>query len=885
MVSEESKRLNELSKDRVCPWRKWGPYLSERAWASVREDYSADGNAWLYSTHDMARSKAFRWGDDGIAGFCDYYQKLIFSIAFWNGKDPILKERLFGLTPLEGNHGEDVKEYYYYLDATPTHSYMKYLYKYPQEEFPYDKLVQENKKRGLNDREYELVDTKIFDNNKYFDCFIEYAKQDPEDLCIRIEIVNAGKDAATIHVVPQLWFRNTWTWSQGTCQAPKISEISNHQDYITLFADASLVQTPKDLSFEYALPSFYLFADPSAKTLFTENETNNQRLWNAPNQRPYVKDGFHEHIIHNKPSINPEKIGSKAGLHYQGIEIPGGKSHVIRLRLTSKLIENPLKDIDTIIKTKKEDADAFYASIQPKNTSQDDLDIQRQAISGMIWSKQFYFYDVDEWLKGDFPQNPPPENRGMIRNGHWTHLNILSVLSMPDKWEYPWFAAWDLAFHTVTFSLVDLVLAKQQLELLFTYHMQHPNGQVPAYEWGFSDLNPPVHAWALWELFQKGKKNNDTENLLFLKNGFMALVRNFSWWINKVDSSGNNFFEGGFLGLDNISVVDRSRPLPNGGHFEQSDGTGWMGFFALKMMRISLELAKHYPGFEELAVHYLEHFMYISAAMESTKQRSIHLWNEEDGFFYDVISYPNDGHVQLKIRSFVGIVPFFAIDFFEEEELKQFPKFYESFTFFFKINPERMEKCTIKIEKEGKNFYLFSMMQISQMKRLLTYVWNPNEFRSEYGLRSLSKYHENHPIDFQGSRVGYEPGESLERIKGGNSNWRGPIWFPTNYLFLDALKTLASIANDSFQVTVPGEAPITLQEMAISLKNRLISLFRKDAKDVRPIHQGMHFYQDDARWKELLLFYEHYHADNGRGLGASHQTGWSGLVANLIDDH
>lgn len=879
MASQEKKRINAPKTDTIQPWKKWGPYVSDRAWGTVREDYSADGDAWRYSTHDMARSMAYRWSEDAIAGWCDQYQTIVFSLAFWNSKDPILKERLFGLNPYEGNHAEDVKEYYFYLDGTPTHSYMKFLYKYPQAAFPYQRLIEENQKRGPHDREFELLDTGVFQDNRYFDIFVEYAKADPEDTIIRVEVCNRGPEAASIHVVPHLLFRNRWSWeAKGFEVKPNIQEGPAGKGFISLYADPSNLPPVENVPFEYKLDPLYLYAASGCEVLFTENESNLQRLYNATNASPYVKDAFHRSIIHKEQGVlNPEREGTKAALHFQG-QIPAGESKILYFRLTPRKEKNPLADAESIINMRKKEADEFYQEIQA-GLPEDDKLIQRQAIAGMLWSKQFFRYDVSRWLRGDDPYPPPPASRAEIRNNHWRHLKANSIISMPDKWEYPWFAAWDLAFHCIALGLVDMDLAKHQLHLLLNYHYQHPNGQIPAYEWGFSDLNPPVQAWAAWRLFcMDGKKDFDFLELMFNK-----LITNFNWWVNKVDKEGNNFFEGGFLGLDNISIIDRSKPLPNGGHFEESDGTGWMGFFALYMMRIALELSrtgKHHFG--ELATVYFEHFVYITYALQGALRRKQGMWDEEDGFMYDVISYPDKSQHRLKIRSFVGIIPFYSFDYLDEEDIEQLPFFRNAFHLFMKEYPDRCQLAVRTIPTNGKKRYIFSLLSPEQMDRAFEKIWDSEEFYSPYGLRSLSKFHERCPYQFGGNTVTYEPGESLERIKGGNSNWRGPVWFPTNFLVLESLIRMQKAFGDNLPIKTP-KGSIPIKQQIDSFRNRLIDLFRKRKSDQkRPAHGDYDIFNTDPYWKDLILFYEHYHGDTGRGLGASHQTGWSGLVAALI---
>ncbi len=798
--THEEKRVNDSLEMKVPIWRKWGAFVSERQWGSVREDYSADGDAWDYFPHDMARSRAYRWGEDAIAGWCDQMQTIVFGLAFWNGKDPILKERHYGLTPNEGNHGEDLKEYFYYLDATPTHSYMKFLYKYPHAEFPYQKLKEENQKRGTHDREYELVDTGIFDEGRYFDIVVEYAKAGPEDTCIRIEIFNRGPQAASLHVLPQLWFRNRWSWNPEEAAIPEIRIGNCSNEFMSLYADPSVLPPPDWISFEYRIPPLYLYGDPATALLFTNNETNNELLWGAQgkNRTPYVKDAFHRAIIGKENCLNPSQTGTKASFHYAELSIVAQGFHVIRLRLTPEMQQNPLLDVDAIIELRKKEADEFYGALHTPEMPDEARKIQRQAYAGMCWGTQFYYYDVRAWLEGDNPKEPPPQARYQMRNAHWTHLHTNHIICMPDKWEYPWFASWDCSFHAVVFSLIDLPFAKKQLKNFFSHLFQHPNGQVPAYEWGFSDTNPPVQAWALWEIYSQEKKQSGSGDHDFLEVCFLKLMNNFGWWVNKVDRLGNNVFEGGFLGLDNISIIDRSKPLAEGGFFEQSDATGWMGFFALSMMKIALELSKTKPLFQSVALVYFEHFVQIAWAMESSQSRPMDLWDEQDGFFYDVILRPNGKHDRLKVRSFVGLIPLFALDFFEEKELQSYPHFYKHFMLFLNHHCKLLGRAITEISMDGTKRYLFSLMTLDQMKRLLQYAWNPDEFLSPFGLRSISKYHEKNPFYFHGNVVGYEPAESLEKIKGGNSNWRGPIWFPTNYLFVSALETLHQAVGGKF---------------------------------------------------------------------------------------
>lgn len=872
MSSKEQLRLTSPYSTKTHPWRTWGPYVSERAWGTVREDYSNSGDAWNYFPHDLARSRAYRWSEDGIAGFCDIYQTTIFSFAFWNEKDPILKERLFGLNPFEGNHGEDVKELYYYLDATPTHSYMKYLYKYPQSAFPYQQLIDENKKRGTYDREFELTDTGIFQDNRYFDIFIEYAKESPHDIAIQVTIWNRGPETAPIHFLPHLFFRNRWSWIDNFKLEAEIKEDTEDEDQVSFLVNPEGLHHTQVLLEDYVMKPFYLIAPRGGETLFTNNDTNEEKLYGVKNKTPYVKDAFHRYIIDKENCVNPEKRGTKSAIHYHA-DIPSGKSVQYCFRISPEKNKKALKEVPLIVKTRQKEADEFYAEIQPPKATKEDCMIQRQAYAGMLWSKQFYRYNVKEWLEGDPTMPPPSQGHKKVRNEHWEHLNADRVMSMPDKWEYPWFAAWDLAFHTVALAGVDMEFAKEQLHLLLDHHYQHPSGQIPAYEWSFDDLNPPVQAWALWRLYcMDGRKD-----LKFLEMCFMKLIVNYSWWVNKVDKKGNNCFEGGFLGLDNISIIDRSMPLLNGGSFEESDGTGWMAFFSLMMVRIALEFAKSKHYFGELATTYLDHFFSIAKAMQTAKGRDIGMWSEEEGLFYDMISYPDGTHKRLNIHSFVSLIPLYAIDYVREEDLKFFPKLHENFHLYLKESPDLLGQYVKEVKVGEETIYLFSLMNENQMAKMFHKIFDPEEFLSSYGLRSLSKYHETNPFIFHNHTVNYEPGESLERIKGGNSNWRGPIWLPTNLLLLDALTKLYRVVGD-----VQYGDSLSLLRMIKTLKNNLIDLFRSDRNHKRPIFGDNEKLQNDPHFKDYLQFYEHYHGDTGRGLGASHQTGWSGVIATII---
>jgi hypothetical protein len=884
----EAKRLAEDAHGKTA-WKRWGPYVSERAWGTVREDYSPHGTAWDYFPHDHARSRAYRWGEDGLAGICDRYQLLVFAVALWNGHDPILKERAFGLVPSEGNHGEDVKEYFFYLDSTPTHSYMKYLYKYPQAAYPYVQLIEENRRRqGNGEPEYEFLDTGIFDDNRYFDVFVEYAKAGPEDLCIRIEVCNRGLEAAPIHILPHLWFRNRWAWEANATPEPSIQVGPQGKGFISLTADDSLAEPLTNLLSPYHLGLRYLYGDAGAQLLFTNNETHAERVWGpwAQSRSPYVKDAFHRHIINGEECVNPKQTGTKACFHYAEVTVPAHDSVVIRLRLTDKKLTNPLTDVDTTVSKRREEADAFYTSIHPPNASEDERQIQRQALAGMLWNKQIYLYDVKVWLHGDNPHWPPPESRHHARNTHWRHLNSQRILSVPDKWEFPWFAAWDLAFHCITLALVDPVFAKEQLWLLLFEQFQHPNGQIPAYEWEFSDLNPPVQAWAIWRVYNMDRQRSGTADRQFLEQCFHKLLLNFTWWVNKVDSEGNNIFEGGFLGLDNITVIDRSHEKPHGAKLEQSDATGWMGMFCLNMMRIALELAKENKVYEALATKFFEHYVYIGVAMKKMGNRNYQLWDETDGFFYDVLRYPNGEFHKFRVRSLVGLIPLYAIERLEEEWIAPFAEFRANLHWFLRNRQDLVQQCVITLTHDGQQVHVLAIMNPEQIRQLLERVWDPNEFRSPYGVRSLSRYHEQYPFLFGNEGVEYEPGESRAMQKGGNSNWRGPVWLPTTFLLIESLRKLRKAYGATFTIEDPTDRTnqVTLDELARGLANSQIRLFTRNEHGERPIHGNTRKFHEDPHWRDCLLFYEHFHADTGRGLGASHQTGWTGLVASLIDE-
>jgi hypothetical protein len=861
--------------------------VSERSWGTVREDYSADGRAWDFLTHDLARSKAYRWGEDGLAGICDRYQILVLALALWNGRDPILKERMFGLSSPEGNHGEDVKEYYFYLDNTPTHSYMKMLYKYPQAGFPYTRLVEENRRRAGRGSEFELLDTGVFDLDRYFDVFVEYAKASPEDICVRIEAFNRGPDEAQLHLLPHLWFRNTWAWTDPSRPEPLITPGAEGTGYISLVADDRATEPPRNLDFEYRLGTRYLYASAGASALFTDNETNAPRVFGswAQSRKPYVKDAFHRFVVNGEPALNPNARGTKACLHYK-CRVGAGQSIPLQLRLTPERLDDPLASVDSVIARRKHEADEFYASLQPLGASEEERAIQRQALAGLLWSKQIYLFDVERWLEGDNPQWPPPESRKHGRNAHWRHLNSMRILSMPDKWEYPWFAAWDLAFHCVTMALVDPQFAKNNLWYLLFEQFQHASGQIPAYEWEFSELNPPVHAWACWRVYQTEKVRTGNADREFLEKCFHKLLINFAWWVNRVDSQGNNVFEGGFLGLDNITLLDRSQRPPGGAILEQSDGTGWMAFFCLYLMRIALELANDNKAYEGLATKFFEHYIYIGAAMKKVGGRDYQLWDEQDGFFYDVLRYPNGELHKFRVRSLVGLIPLFAVEVLRDEQLRDYPRFLSSVDWFIRNRPESVGRACYTETRCGERIHVLSIVDRNQLQRILQRLWDPEEFLSEAGIRSLSKFHWEHPFTFGSSQVRYEPGEGEVKLKGGNSNWRGPIWFPANYLLVEALVRFSEAFGEDFAIAVPrqGCAGITPRMMAKEIAKRLIGLFKRGEDGTRPIYGATERFQRDQHWRDYLLYFEHFHGDNGAGLGASHQTGWTSLVANLIDE-
>ncbi|HEX5111155.1 MAG TPA: hypothetical protein VFV95_22035 [Vicinamibacterales bacterium] len=866
----EQKRLND-ARERKIPWKKWGPYLSERQWGTVREDYSDDGNAWSYFSHDQSRSRAYRWGEDGLAGISDDKQRLCFALALWNGRDPILKERLFGLTNSEGNHGEDVKEYYFYLDSTPTHSYMKYLYKYPQAAYPYGDLVATNGRRSREEMEYELLDTGVFGEDRYFDVFVEYAKPDPEDILIRISVHNRGPEAAVLHVLPTLWFRNTWSWGDGE---PK--------------PVLSLMNAGCINAFHPELGDYALHTENAAEILFTDNESNNVRLWGQANASPYVKDAFHEYLVSGRrDAVNPAHTGTKAAARYE-LTVPAGGSSVVRLRLKSAAAGDAFRAFDAALEGCRKEADEFYERITAPTLDDDQRRVYRQALAGMLWTKQYYYFDLDRWLQEHDSHPMLIEGLGRARNAEWFHMLNSDVISMPDKWEYPWYAAWDLAFHTIALSQVDFDFAKDQLLLMLRNLYAHPNGQIPAYEWNFSDVNPPVHAWATLFLYHMEERLGRGD-IDFLERSFHGLMLNFSWWINRKDPQGRNVFAGGFLGLDNIGIFDRSAPLPTGGFLDQADGTAWMAFYCQNMLEMALLLAESDPRYEDMAFRFLEHFLWITYAMDRIGTHHNEMWDEEDGFFYDLLQLPNGQAMRLKVRSMVGLLPLCASTVLENNA-ERFSRLSELIRLFRKRHPELLRQ----IAPADESFVgyaerrLVSVCNKEKLQRILKYVLDENEFLSPYGIRSLSRYHQAHPFRFslEGHEysVQYLPAESNNGMFGGNSNWRGPIWMPVNMLLVRALLNLYQFYGNDFRVECPTGSGnhLTLFEVARELSRRLTTIFLRDG-DRRPVYGGTRKFQDDPHWRDYILFYEYFHGDNGAGLGASHQTGWTGLVAVALD--
>ncbi len=868
MNNAEQQRITENTQG-IALWHRWGPYLSERQWGTVREDYSPDGDAWGYLPHDHARSRAYRWGEDGLGGICDRHGFLCFAVALWNGCDPILKERLFGLTNSEGNHGEDVKEAYFYLDNVPSHAYMKFLYKYPHAPFPYHELKDINGKRSQLDAEFDLADTGIFDNGRYFDVQIEYAKKCPETIAIRITLTNRGDQPAPLTVLPTLWFRNTWNW--GTEVEPSSIE---KQSANTLYAD------------HQRYGSRFLISNDANEWIFTENETNTERLYDVPNRSPSVKDGFHRYIVNGEnEAVNPAQTGTKAAAVCQYTLEPQ-ESKVIRLWFVENTDDLTLEPaaFDALFTTRQQEADTFYEQITP-DLPPDLRLIQRQAFAGLLWNKQFYHFDVKTWLTGDPNFAPPPASHKTVRNSHWSHVYTSEILSMPDKWEYPWFAAWDTAFHCISFALIDPQFAKYQLLTLLREWYMHPNGQIPAYEWAFSDVNPPVHAWAVMRVYQIEQKSTGKGDRAFLEKAFHKLLLNFTWWVNRKDEYGNNVFEGGFLGLDNIGVFDRNESLPDGSVLEQADGTSWMAMYALNMLIIALELAQENPAYEDVASKFFEHFLFIADAMNKIGLDGTQLWDEEDGFFYDVLHRVTGEQKRLKLRSMVGLTPLFAVMTFEEDVLERFPGFRKRLEWFLEHRPE----WTKGFDRPGESRRrMLSVVRSDKLKRILSRMLDETEFLSPYGLRSLSLAHCEQPysieLDDRIYTCGYEPAESTTRTFGGNSNWRGPIWFPLNYLVIESLQKFDYYYGTDLQIECPTGSGrmMTLWEVSVELSRRLISLFTPDDSGKRACFGEQSRYSDDPHWRDLLLFHEYFHGDNGTGLGASQQTGWTGLVAKLI---
>lgn len=874
----EHKRLDD-SLERYADWKNWGPYLSERAWGTVREDYSENGDAWNYFPHDHARRRAYRWNEDGLGGICNRFQNICLSVALWNERDPILKERLFGVSNSDGNHGEDVKEYYFYLDSTPTHSYMKMLYKYPQVEFPYHLLTEENRRRNRNEFEFELFDAipNAFKENRYFDIFIEYAKVTQDDILCRITAINRGPDAAPIHILPHIWYRNTWSWGYNHYRpelrtygddSHTICSIHRHLGERWWYACASDNQTPL--------------------LLFTENDTNTAHLFNWPNAVPYVKDGIHEAVVRGRiECVNPGREGTKAAAHFKSI-IPPGETFQVWVRYAGRHQDTPFVNFESVFEQRVKDADEFYATVQPKNLSDEERLVQRQAFAGLLWSKQFYHYGVELWLEGDPAQPPPSKLRRRGRNSDWKHLYNLDVLSMPDKWEYPWFAAWDLTFHCLPIALIDPEWAKRQLLLLLREWYMHPNGQVPAYEWAFSDVNPPVHAWAAWRVYKIARNITGRADTIFLERIFHKLLLNFTWWVNRKDAEGKNVFQGGFLGLDNIGVFDRSAPLPDGGHIEQADGTAWMGMYCLNMLAIALELARTKPAYEDVATKFFEHFIYIANAISDIEEDGFCLWDSDDNFFYDMLHFPDGNHTPLKVRSFVGLIPLFAVETLEPDLLEMLPRFKQRMDWFLRYRPHLLRQIAPLLEVGAANRRLLAIADRSKLEHVLKVMFDTTEFLSPYGLRSLSKYHEARPFTYvlNGQRytISYQPAESDSGLFGGNSNWRGPIWFPLNFLMIESLQKYHHYYGDDFKIALPSgsEHHVTLNEAAAELSHRLESIFLRDDDGRQAVFGGNTYFQDDPHWCDYIPFFEYFHGDNGAGLGASHQTGWTALIAKLI---
>jgi hypothetical protein len=869
-TTAESERLEQDRKG-DGHWRRWGPYLSERQWGTVREDYSADGAAWDYLPHDHARSRAYRWGEDGLAGFSDQEQRLCLSLALWNGRDPILKERLFGLTNREGNHGEDVKELYYFLDATPSHSYLKMLYKYPQRPFPYEGLIAENARRGLGGPEYELLDTGVFDDDRYFDIEVEYAKAGPEDILLRITAHNRGPDAAELHLLPQLWFRNTWSWRDGTSRP-----------VLRLASGGVAVSHP-------TLGEYRFKVDGRPEYLFTDNDTNVARLYGTSAPGRFFKDAFHERVVGGRrEAVNPELRGTKVAA-WLPVTVPPHRSTVVRVRLNAGTRHAGFEDFEQVFTRQIREADEFYGEVQRDLTDPDARMVQRQAFAGMIWSKQFFYYDVAEWLAGDLNQPAPPMSHRRGRNSEWRHLNNADIISMPDTWEYPWYAAWDLAFHCIPLAVIDPDFAKHQLVLLTREWYMHPNGQLPAYEWAFGDVNPPVHAWATWRVFQiDRKRRGGAGDLAFLERVFHKLMLNFTWWVNRKDAQGRNVFQGGFLGLDNIGVFDRSAPLPTGGYINQADGTAWMGMYSLNLMRIALELARHNKVYEDIATKFFEHFLHIAEAMTNLGGDGVSLWDDQDQFYYDVLNTPDNQLIPLRVRSMVGLIPLFAVETIDQALLDELPDFAARLRWFLDYRPELARLVSRWHEPGMGDRRLLALVRGHRMKRLLTRMLDETEFLSDYGVRALSKVHDAEPYVFEVMgmplSVRYQPAESDSGLFGGNSNWRGPIWFPVNYLLIESLQKFHHYYSDDFRIECPTGSGryLTLAEVADELTVRMSRIFLRDGSGRRPVFGHSEKLQTDPHFRDHVLFHEYFHGDTGRGVGASHQTGWTGLIAKLL---
>ncbi len=871
-MNAEQKRLQQDVRGTVR-WKQWGPYLAEREWGTVREDYSADGDAWGYLRHDAARSLAYRWGEDGIGGISDDRQILCFGLALWNGRDPFLKERLFGLTGKEGNHGEDVKECYYYLDSTPTHSYMKMLYKYPQAPFPYEQLVEENRRRSRKDPEFEILDTGLFDGGRYFDLFIEYAKFSPSDILIRVTAANRGDASAEIHLIPQIWFRNRWSWAGGT-------------DRPVLRAE----QGGKVALEQADLGKMWLYAGGDPTILVCDNDTNRRRLYGAETDgKPgYWKDGINDCVVAGSSSaVNPLRTGTKAGCHYR-MQVGAGEEAVVNLRLSSGESAFPFVGFERIFAQRVKEADEFYADLQKEIPGPDERNIQRQALAGMLWSKQYYHYNVSRWLKGDPAQPPPPAERLTGRNHEWTHLDNADIISMPDKWEYPWYAVWDLAFHAIPLAMVDPEFAKNQLLVMTREWYMHPNGQLPAYEWSLSDVNPPVHAWAAWRVYKIDGRMTGKPDTGFLERIFHKLLLNFTWWVNRKDTEGRNIFQGGFLGFDNIGVFDRNAALPTGGHIEQADGTGWMAMYSLNMMRIALELSLTRPLYQDMATKFFEHFLYIAGAMSDIGGEGINMWDQEDGFFYDVLHQGHGHNIPLKIRSMVGLIPLCAVEVLEPELLDRLPEFKARVEWFLDNRPDLASLVSRWKEPGVGERRLLSLLRGHRMKRILSRMLDESEFLSDYGIRALSRFHLDHPYEFRldgwTSTVAYLPAESDSPFFGGNSNWRGPVWFPCNYLLIEALQRFHHYYGDDFKIECPTGSGVymTIRDVADEISRRLTRLFLRGEDGRRPAHGASPTLQNDPHFRDNVLFYEYFHGENGSGLGASHQTGWTGLVAKML---